>query len=643
MEFKKLFRPIEIGSMRIRNRLVVPPMAMGLSNEDSSVSQNTIDYYTERAKGGFGLIIVEVVAVTPDAPSIARPLGIWSDDYIKGYKDLVDSVHEHGAKIAFQIFHAGRQTYPSNIGNQQPISCSPIPCPVCRVMPREMTTCEVYEMVDKFIEAAVRCKKAGADAVEIHAAHGYLIAQFLSDYSNKRVDEFGGSFENRIRFPRLIVQGIRKALGNDYPIIFRISGEELVPGGRKIIETAAICRAMEDVGVDAMHITAASYGSINWIIQPSDMPLGVLAHMSDEVKRSVNVPVIAVGRINDPNIAETIIDTGRADMTAIGRQSIADPHFPNKVLTGKLDEIAPCIACNQGCLGELFAGEKGSCVVNPFSARGIAKWPPKPVKKAKKVIVAGGGPGGLLCAWVSAMRGHDVTLIEKENELGGAFLVASYPIGKGDLTKPIRYYKVMCEKYGVKIRLNTEVTADLIKAEKPDVVVLATGGVASVPNIKGIKSKAIVKANDVLLGKATVGQKVLIAGGGLIGIETADFLGHYGHEITIVEMKDTVASDIETLARISLMQRMKEYGVTMMTDSTIKEFFADGVTITQDGMTIKLRGFDTVVLALGTDAYNPLEDKIKTLAKNVFVIGDAKSAGMVLKATEEAADVAIKI
>lgn len=643
MKFGALFKPIEIGSMRVPNRFVVPPQGTNLAKEDGSVSPTMINYYEERAKGGFGLIIIEVTGVSPDGRAIIRQSALWSDEYIEGYAKLAEAVHKHGAKIAVQIHHAGRQTFPANIGNLQPISSSPIPCPICQVISREMTTPEVYEMIDKFVQTAVRCKKAGVDAVEIHAAHGYLIAQFMSAYSNRRTDEFGGSFENRIRFPCLIIQGIRRELGNDYPIIFRISADEKVPGGRNIIETIAVCRAMEEAGADAMHISAGCYGSLDWIIQPSDVPLGVLADFSDEVKRSVSVPVIAVGRINDPHIAETLIVTERADMVALGRQSITDAHFPNKVLAGELDEISPCIGCNQGCLGEIFAGFEATCVVNPFAARAIGLWPAKPAEKTKKVFVVGGGPGGLQCSWVLAMRGHDVTLLEKENELGGQFLIASYPTGKGDLAKPIRYYRVMCEKYGVKIRLNTEATEDLIKEEKPDAVVLATGGLPLIPEIKGIDNPSFVNANDVLLGKVSVGGKVLIAGGGLIGAETADFLGHYGKDITIVELKDTIAADVNNVVRISLMQRLKEYSTVLMPNTEIIEFFEDGVVVKQDGKEITLRGFDTVVLALGAESYNPLEDKVKSLVSEVYVIGDAKVAGKILKATEAAAEVSVKI
>lgn len=642
MRFKELFQPIKIGNMDVRNRLVVPPMGTNYANNDGTVSQRTIDYYTERAKGGFGLITIEVTAVDPTGKAIINEPGLWCDEQIEGYKKLADSIHANGAKMSVQLHHAGRQTVGVFIDGKQPIAPSPIPCPYCQEIPKEMTTAEVYDMIEKFIDAAERSKIAGADAVEVHGAHGYLVAQFMSSYSNKRVDEFGGSFENRMRFPRMIVEGIRRRLGNAFPILFRISGEEKTVGGWTIPETRAIARMMEEAGANAIHLGGGAYGSLEWIWGATDSPLAYMANFAEEVKQSVNIPVIAVGRINDPYIAEEIIASGRADMVSLGRQSIADPHFPNKALAGELNEIAPCTGCHQGCSEQMLLGKGVSCVVNPF----VGKEGTMEIKNTttpKNIMVVGGGPAGLECAWILAKRGHSVTLYEKDNVLGGQYRIAAYPSGKADLVKPINYYHTMGKKYGVTFKMNTEVTAEIIESVKPDVVILATGGVPLMPNIDGINSPEFVKAIDVLSGKSTVGKKVLIAGGGMVGTETADFLGEYDREVTVIEMEDQVAKDVNEMVRITLMRRLKQYGTKFITNATIKEFLDNGVVYEQNGETAEVTGFDTIILALGADAYNPLEEKIKKMVKKVYVIGDAKKAGKVLEATSRAAELGITI
>lgn len=642
MRFKAVFQPIKIGNMEIRNRFVVPPMGTNYANSDSTVSQRLIDYHAERAKGGFGLNIVEVTAVSPTGKAIINQPGLWNDDQIDGYRRLAEVCHEHGAKVAVQLHHAGRQTMSPNINGMQPVSSSPIPCPVCKDIPREMTTEEVYEMIENFIDAAERAKKANIDAVEVHGAHGYLIAQFMSAYSNKRVDEFGGSFENRMRFPLMIIKGIRRRLGNGYPILFRISGDEKVTNGRNIAETRAICKLVEEAGVDALHVTSGVYGSQDWIFGASDFPVAYMTNFTEEVKKTVSLPVITAGRINEPHIAEELVASGRVDMVSIGRQSIADPHFPNKILSGMIDEIAPCIGCHQGCSEQMFIGNLTSCVVNPFVGKEqIMKI--QSTLEPKNVMIVGGGPAGLEAAWILAKRGHNVKLYEKGEHLGGQFRIAAYPPGKGDLTRPIRYYHHMGEKFGVTYHMNTEVTSDIIENENPDVLILATGSKALLPKIDGIDNKDLLFANDVLLGKSVPGQKVLIAGGGMVGSETADFLAEHGHQVTILEMYPEIARDVNAVVKIGLMKRIKEYGVNSITNATIKQFYSNGVSYEQNGEVKDLHGFDSIVLALGAVAYNPLEEKAKGKAKEIYVIGDAEKAGKVLNATTEAAKLAISI
>lgn len=639
MSFKNLFSPIHIGAMKVKNRFVVPPMGTNYATSDGFVTQQMIDYYTARAKGGFGLIIVEITAVDPLGKAIPNQIGIWNDAFIPGLKNLADAVHENSAKVIAQLHHAGRQASPDIIG-AQPVAPSPIPCPFRRVVPRELTLIEIYENIEKFGDAAHRAEEAGYDGVEVHGAHGYLIGQFMSAHSNKRTDEFGGDITSRMKFPLEIMKNIRKKTKKDFAVVFRFSGDERIQDGVDVHQAKIIAKMMEDASVDAFHVSTGVYGSRQWMIAPSAVPPGYNLYTAAAVKSAVKVPVIAVGRINDPLLAESIIESGYADLVSIGRQSLADPEFPNKISENKIDEIAPCIACEQSCIGYLHdpAIGKISCLVNPLTGHeGSIKI--LPAQNPKKIMVIGAGPAGLLASWIAAMRGHCVVCYEKKYEIGGEFRIASHPPAKQEIAKAIKYYKTMCDKYNVSIKLNTEVCDELIRSEKPDVVIIATGSSPLLPKIEGIENPKFVYASDVLDGKATVGQKVLIAGGGLIGAETAHFLGERNYNVTIVEKLLSIAADMQSNVRYFLMAELEKYKTIMVTGAEIKRFSDDGVFYDKSGEA-HLEGFDTIVLAMGTQPYNPLEEKAKELVKVVHVIGDAKKAGRANAATEDALRVA---
>ena len=646
MGMKKIFTPIKIGSMEVKNRMVVPAMGTNLAEHNGEAGEKLINYYTERARGGFGLIITECSAVSYEGRSLVNECGMWDDSLIPSYKKLTDSVHNEGAKIAVQLRHCGRETKSCYTGGREIPAPSKVPCPSCQSIPKEMTTEEVYQMIGTFGDAALRGKKAGFDAVELHASHGYLIAQFLSGHANKRTDEFGGSLHNRMRFLKLVLRDIRRKTGNDFPIIVRISGSEMIVGGREIQETKAVCQMCEDEGVAALHVSISTYGSLQYCIGSTYLAPGYETEAAAAIKKAVNIPVITVGRYTDPEIAETVIRDGSADMVAFGRQSIADPHFPNKVLSKKSEDIIPCINCGQGCIMHIFDDEPISCVVNPINGTEEAYIENK-TEHPKKILVAGGGPGGLQTAWILAGRGHDVELIECEEYLGGAFLAASYPPSKSTIGKSIGYWIHQCKKYGVKITLNTEVTTQLIKEKAPDVVVIATGSHNLVPPIKGLNEENVLDPCDVLLGNVVTGQKVLVAGGGLIGAETADFLAEQKRDVTIIEMKSEIAADLDPYGKPMLLKELKNHDVKLLANAAIQEFLSDGVKYKEvgkeDAQVQVLDGFDSVVLALGTRNYNPLEKSLKDIVKEVYVIGDAKKAGKVYAATHESVDVAMSI
>lgn len=646
MGTKKMFTPIKIGSMEIKNRFVVPAMGTNLAGHNGEAGENLISYYTERAKGGFGLIIMECCAVSYEGRSLINECGLWADSLIPSYKKLTDAVHAAGAKMAVQLRHCGRETTPAYTGGTAVLAPSKVPCPANQSMPHEMSTEEVYEMVRIFGDAALGGKKAGFDAVELHASHGYLIAQFLSGHANKRTDEFGGSLFNRMRFLRLILKEIRQKTGDDFPIIIRISGSEMITGGREIQETKAVCQMCEEEGASAVHVSISTYGSLQYCIGSTYLSPGYETAAAAEIRKAVKLPVITVGRYTDPEIAESVVQDGSADMVAFGRQSIADPHFPNKVWKQEQDEIIPCISCGQGCIMHLFSDEPISCVVNPKNGT-EEDYISHKAETPKHVLVAGGGPGGLQAAWIMAARGHKVDLFEKEGYLGGAFLPASYPPSKSVLGKMIGFYIRQCEKYGVRIVMNTELTVEKVREMKPDAVVIATGSRNLVPPIKGLGEAVVLNPCDVLLGKVVTGHKVLVAGGGLIGAETADYLAEQGREVTIIEMNPEIASDLDPYGKPMLLKELSVHGVSLLKNAAIQEFLRDGViykdTTKEDAELQTQAGFDSVVLALGTRNYNPFADALNEIVNEVYVIGDAKKAGKVYAATHEAAEVAMSI
>jgi len=649
-EFPNLFSPIKLGRMELNNRFVIPPMATNLANEDGTVSQGLTDYWVARAKGGWGLLILEFTAIDPLGKVGPCHPCLWSDKFIDGLKKMTDAVHKYGAKIAVQLSHTGRQTTQRiiDIPGAQPVSASPIPCPLDREIPRELSSEEVYGLIEKFGDAAVRARDAGFDAVEIHGAHGYLLAQFMSEYSNKRIDEFGGSLQNRMRFPIEVIHNVRQKIGASFPLMFRMSGEERVPGGRTLEESRVVARMMEEAGVDAIDVSVGVAGSAQYIFAPPAVPPGFLLSVSQEIKKAVSVPVIAVGRINHPLLAEEAIKAGKADLIAWGRPSFADPELPNKVAAGQLDEICPCIYCSQGCLrtfpypGKPLPKWGVTCLLNPFCGR-EGEMQLKATIKRKKVIVIGGGPGGLEAAWVASARGHQVTLYEKKPTLGGQFRIAAIPPFKQDITKAIVYYIHMCKKHGVSFKLGTEATAEQIITDHPDAVILATGGEPIIPDIRGINGRRLATAWDILEGKEQAGNKVLVVGGGMVGCEVADFLGEHLHQVTIVEMLPEIALDVPLPVKYFLLLRLREYGVQIETETSMVEFLDDGAIVSKNGKISQLSGFDTIVLAMGTKSVDDLKEQLEKKISELYIIGDALAPRKAIEAIEEGAKIALQI
>lgn len=641
MKFEAMFQPIQIGPMTVANRFVMSPMGNNFANTDGTMSERSASYYGARAKGGFGLITFEATVVYKEAKGGPRKPCLYDDSTVSSFQAAIAACHQAGAKVSIQLQHAGPEGntkitgYPLKAASAIPASCG-------RETPEAITKEELYRLIECYGDAAVRAKKAGADAVEIHCAHGYLVSTFISARTNKRVDEFGGSFENRMRLPKLIIENIRKKAGDSLAILCRINATDDVEGGQTAQDAAAVASYLEkECGVDGLHLSRAVHLHDECMWAPSLIHGGFSADYVTEIKRAVSVPVITVGRYTEPQFAELMIAEGRADLVAFGRQSIADPEMPNKAKAGRLDLMNPCIGCLQGCVPNMFKGEPITCLVNPLAGREADF---KPAQTKKNVMVIGGGPGGLYAAFTAAQRGHAVTLYEKGDILGGNMRLAAYPPGKGDITNMVRSYIAKCEEYGVKMVMNTEVTPAMVAEAKPDAVIVATGSNPLVLPIPGINDTGVIHAGDLLDGKAAVGKKVLVVGGGMVGCEVADFLGELGHEVSVIELRDQLGPDVIPEHRKFLMKDFDTYKVQGVTGAKVAQFFTDGVSYTlADGTEGRLEGFDNVVLAMGYRNNDTISEEIKKIVAETYVIGDAVKARKALDATAEGLNAALEI
>lgn len=641
--FPNMFSPINIGAVTVPNRFVVPPMGNNFANTDGSMSERSAAYYEARAKGGFGLITIESTVVYKQAKGGPRKPCLFSDEVVPSFKRVADACHAYGAKVSIQLQHAGPEGNSKLTG--YPLKAASAIAPSAgREIPEAMPTEEVYRLIECYGDAARRAQLAGIDMVEVHCAHGYLVSTFISARTNKRTDEFGGCFENLMRLPRLIIENIRKKTGGNMPILCRINARDEGDGGVDVHDAAAIAAYLEQVcGVDAIHVTRSIHIHDEFMWAPNITHGGFNAELGAEIKRAVSVPVFLVGRFTEPQYAELLVKQGRADLIAFGRQSIADPELPNKARNGQLEKLTPCIACLLGCVPNMLQGRPITCAMNPCAGREAEL---KPAEVRKNVVVIGGGPGGMYAARLCALRGHSVTLLEKDAELGGHFLVASYPPGKGEISGAIRSFIVNCREAGVDIRTGTEATPELVASLKPDAIIIATGSVPLRLPIPGLDSCGCSTAEDVLTGKADTGKRVLVVGGGMVGCECVEFLTEREHIVDMVEMKPVIGEDIVPEARKYIMANLEKHKVTQRVNARVKQFYADGVdfTDTVTGEDAAMRGYDSVVLAMGYRSNNTLEEQLKDLAPQIIVIGEARQApGNSMEATGDALNAALAI
>ncbi|MBW1961604.1 MAG: FAD-dependent oxidoreductase [Deltaproteobacteria bacterium] len=638
--FKYLFQPIKIGSLELKNRIVMPAMGTRYSAFGNRVTDKLIGYLVKRAKGGVGLVFVEMASVTFTGRHSNLSPAVYDDKLIPGLERLARAVKAAGAKVAIQIVHCGAAA-PSAVTGVQPVA----PSGMVRFKgeaARELSIKEIEDLVAAFGAGAERARKAGFDAVEIHMAHGYLIDQFLSPITNKRTDQYGGDLSGRARFAVEVLKQTRWAVGKDFPIICRLTGDDFMPDGFSIQDSKKVAKMLEDACADAIHVSGGTIETAYMSAPPMAISEGCLVPLAEQIKSAVNIPVVAVGKIRTPALAEEIIRTKKADLVSIGRGLIADPEFPKKAMENRTDEIRPCISCNNPqCHGRVMKNLDMGCVVNPSVGQETISETVK-VQAPETILIVGAGPAGLEAARVLASRGHRVMLCEKDRDIGGQLRFGCRPPHKEELSRLIEYYSVQLKKLDVKLKTKCNVTAELVEELAPKAVIVATGGKYRIPDIKHIESHA-VSPGDILADKIEAGQSVVIIGGGDVGCETAEFLAQKGKQVTILETLAEPVTEYMWWAKKLLYDRLANLGVNFITSANVKEIEEGRVIYDRGGILNRLDAIDTIVLAAGMEADDSMLPMIEQLDVPCYVIGDAAHPGNISSAIKDGYRIAINI
>lgn len=632
-KYEHLLSPIKIGETTVKNRIFMPPLSTNLADK-GYVTDELVEHYKARAKGGVGLFVTEVVTVEPTYCYLPGDMCIYDDSFIPGWKKLADGVHEYGAKILPQLFHPAHMAFPLP-GTPRLIAPSNVGPYYAREAPRAVTKEELKVIIRQFGEAAKRAQIAGADGVEIHAAHAHgLLGGFLSPLYNKRTDEYGGDIDHRLRLTLEVIEEVRRVCGKNFIIDVRISGSEYTDGGLNLNDMIYVAKQLEKAGVDFLHVSGGTTIARGSSIPAPGTPMGSHAATAAEIKKYVSIPVATVGRITEPWIAEELIANGKADICMIGRANLCDPEFANKVAAEKADDIRPCIGCLR-CLNGIMFGKRVACTVNPsFELENEDTLAPAAEKK--NVLVIGSGPAGMEAAFVAAKRGHHVVLCEKDAELGGLMRIAAVPIAKQDLTRLIQYMARRLEGAGVEVRLNCTVDKAMLEGEFKDWEVIAGAGAQPivVPAFTGFKQW--MTADDVLAGRAFPGRKIVVIGGGSVGCETADYLAPLvndlyprNREITLLEMAPGVMAGESGPGRSLLVQRMMAKGVQMICGAKVEKVDESSIWYTKDGQQHCIADADTLVLAMGYKADPALEEMLKAAGASYHLIGDANKVGTI--------------
>lgn len=632
MNYNKLFTPFKIGSMEVKNRLVFSPMGTNSSHIDGTIADDEIEYFEERAKGGVGMIIMGCQFLSQEIAQGSLE-GILEHTYvIPQLTTVCEAVQRYGTKIVAQVScGTGRNAFPNMLG-EPPMSASPIPSTFNpEVNCKPMTYDDIQDVMNKFAHSSKLVKDAGFDAIEIHGHAGYLIDQFMSPIWNKREDEYGGSNEKRARFPREIVRSIRGAVGPDMPILFRISLDHRFEGGRTLEDSMSLIKLLEEEGVDAIDIDAGSYETIDYIFPPAYLGDACMDYVCEPARKAVSIPILNSGN-HTPETAVKLIESGNADFVMFGRQLIADPEMPNKLMEGRRVDVRPCIRCNEDCIGRIVGRlTKISCSVNTQACDEV-RFQIKITKSPKNVVVIGAGPAGLEAARVAAIEGHKVTLFEKEKVIGGQLAAAATPAFKSQLRGLVDWYGVQLKKLGVDVKLGTEVSVDDEILANCDKIIVGTGAVPMNPPIPGIDGSNVVNVIDAHKNKELLkGENIVICGGGLSGCDSAlELATEEGKKVTIVEMADAIAKDVMFINAASLIPMLASAGVKIYTSSKVTSIDSDGVYVQKADGTSELIKADTVVTAFGMIKNNKLAEEIKSkYHTKTRVVGDCEKVGKV--------------
>ncbi len=634
--YAHLLQPGKIGSLYVRNRVIMAPLGSRLTTENGAVTDDMIEFYSQRARGGAGVIVIEAMGIEyPQAVGKPNHVRFHDERYVPGHAKLVEKIHECGGKAFAMLWHAGINK--GCLEGVQPVGPSAILNPNTGIVPHELTVDEIHELVNKFGQAAARAKLCGYDGVNVHAAHGYLLSSFVSAATNQRTDEYGGSFENRIRFPLEVLAAIRRNTGKDYPVVFRINGSDFIDGGITPEEAAAFAEALEKGGVNAIDVSAGVYGSIDTMIEPIQYEEGWKLYLAENIRKHVSIPVFGVGVIHDPAKADKAIADGQVDFVCVGRELLCEPQWVNKAAAGET-HFVKCIGCNS-CFERIGKNLPIRCAVNALAGRELHT--PRPAEKPLNIAVAGAGPAGITAAVTAAGRGHHVTLFEKENHIGGQLVLAGAPPRKDKILEYIGYLQEELNRSEVEVKLCHEFTVE--DARSFDRVIVAAGAHCRTIPLKG-SGFEYMTAWDALQNRSFSwdSRNVLLIGAGSVGCETALYIREHGAaSVTVVEMREKIAADMDNISRMKLLHELAECGVRTL-PSTVLDHMENGMAYLSGNVGEKIP-CDTVVEAVGAAPDRELCDALYQNGIPFINIGDAACIGKIGEAVRGGFDAAATI